>query len=357
MDRRHPRLDRLEATHSPAPLKSTCLFLLRLHWSAVTDVGDTPYDLISTLLPHSTAPQLLEIEANSPHIAQHTNHIWRDLCVHEFIEVRKAVEDGRMKKEDEPASWREQYAEEEVKREVKMQAILSKMRGRYEDYKEGRASTQLVNGAAQERRRKAAHGPARPKTLFDKARSNAKGIKAIYAPKKRFSGIGPRPSPSTAAPSALQPTAKASAPVESKPKAHVSPVKRPADRPDEPPAKRKRPLITTVTRRVSRPASAVSTASSSQTSPATSPPPSSRSSSTRPLQGVRTPSFSPPPPLSSLSIATHARPVAALPHRDRVDPYGTAIEGKGPHPPQQSPAANRPPLPRPSAGIFMPKKR
>lgn len=40
-----------------------------------------------------------------------------------------------------------------------MQAILSKMRGRYEDYKEGRASTQLVNGAAQERRRKAAHGP------------------------------------------------------------------------------------------------------------------------------------------------------------------------------------------------------
>lgn len=33
MDRRHPLLDRLEATHSPAPLKSTCLFLLRLHWS------------------------------------------------------------------------------------------------------------------------------------------------------------------------------------------------------------------------------------------------------------------------------------------------------------------------------------
>ncbi|GEM09427.1 mitochondrial protein [Rhodotorula toruloides] len=202
MDRPHPLLDRIGAPHSPAPLRSTCLFILRLHWAAVTDVGDTPYDLIATLLPHSTAPQLLEIEANSPHIAQYTNRIWRDLCVHEFIEVRKAVEDGTLKREDEPASWREQYAEEEVKREAKMQAILSKMRGRYEDYKEGRASTQLVNGAAQERRRKAAHGPARSKTLFDKARSSAKGIKAIYAPKKRFSGIAPRPSPSAASPSA-----------------------------------------------------------------------------------------------------------------------------------------------------------
>lgn len=46
----------------------------------MTDVGDTPYDLISTLLPHSTAPQLLEIEANSPHIAKYTNR-----CVFTFF--------------------------------------------------------------------------------------------------------------------------------------------------------------------------------------------------------------------------------------------------------------------------------
>ncbi|BGP29815.1 hypothetical protein JCM10296v2_001561 [Rhodotorula toruloides] len=239
-----------------------------------------------------------------------------------------------------------------------MQAILSKMRGRYEDYKEGRASTQLVNGAAQERRRKAAHGPARPKTLFDKARSNAKGIKAIYAPKKRFSGIGPRPSPSTAASSATTPVVKAPAVAALKPQADPSPVKRPANRPDEPPAKRKRPLITTVTRTVSRPASAISTASYSQTSPATSPPPSSRSSSARPLRGVRTPSFSPPPSFSSLSLASQPRPVASLPPRGRTGSPGAALEGKSPHSPQQSPST-RPPLPRPrpSAGIFMPKKR
>lgn len=172
----HPLLDRLEAKHSPPSLKETSLVMLRLHWSgqsqqpsgllpvhpnarrvntlltrgvetAVRDVGDAPFSLLKSLLPHSAADQLAEIEDNSPHIAPHTNGaercadtgdptvresyeltfsaprrptgIWRELCVHEFIEVRKAVEDGRIPKKEEPKSWREQYSLEEVKREVR----------------------------------------------------------------------------------------------------------------------------------------------------------------------------------------------------------------------------------------------
>lgn len=197
---------------------------------------------------------------------------------------------------------------------------------------------------------------ARPKTLFDKAKSNAKTIKAIYAPKKRFSGVAVRASPSTATDSTAQSTVKPSVPPETKTKTLASPTKRPADRTDSPPAKRKRPVITTVTRTVSRPASTVSTAASSRTTPAASPPPPPYFSSNRLSQGARTPSFSPPPPLSSLAAASHPRSLASPPQRTRTDPPGAAMPAKAVSPPQQSPAA-RPRARPPSASIFMPKKR
>ncbi|GAA5867529.1 hypothetical protein JCM8547_001209 [Rhodosporidiobolus lusitaniae] len=171
------------------PFKRICEAILRVHWSAVTDIGDCSYDLVSALLPLSSAPQLALLEANSPHLLPYTDDIWKDLCVADFIEVRKLVEDGRMKAEDEPASWRERYQEEEKKREAKMQAILSKMRGQYSEYSSGRGTVQTIDGLRQEKRRKTSHTTtARPKTLFDKAKSNARLITSIYAPKRRTAG-------------------------------------------------------------------------------------------------------------------------------------------------------------------------
>ncbi|GAA5945544.1 hypothetical protein JCM10213_004202 [Rhodosporidiobolus nylandii] len=194
-DRSHPLLDRIEATQSgPPSLRAVSESILRIHWSAVTDIGDTPYSLIQSLLPLSSAAQLSLLEANSPHLVPHTNELWKALCVADFIDVRKLVEDGRLKKEDEPRSWRERYAEEEEKREVKMQAILSKMRGQYSSYSSARGTVQEVDGLRMEKRRKTSHAsPARPKTLFEKARSNTRAISSIYAPKRR-------PQPAKAAP-------------------------------------------------------------------------------------------------------------------------------------------------------------
>ncbi|GAA5879889.1 hypothetical protein JCM3774_002271 [Rhodotorula dairenensis] len=185
MDRSHPLLDRLEATHSPPPLRDTALALLRLHWQAVRDVGDAPFALLKTLLPLSSAAQLADLELASPHLVPHTNSIWRQLCVNEFIEIRKAVEDGHISPRDEPTSWKEQYRLEEVKRAEKMQAIVSKMRGQINDYKTGRATTKEVDWRLEKRRKAASTAPARPKTLMEKARQNSKQIKSIYAPRRR----------------------------------------------------------------------------------------------------------------------------------------------------------------------------
>ncbi|GAA5843840.1 hypothetical protein JCM9279_000163 [Rhodotorula babjevae] len=184
MDRPHPLLDRLEASHSPPSLKSSALAILRAAWPAVTDLGDAHYGLVADLLPLSTASQLAMLEDASPHIAQHTNHIWRSLAINEFIEVRKVIEDGQISPEDEPESWREQYEREEARREAKMEELLSRMRGQLQDYKDRRKTIERVDGVQLAKARKAGP-PPRVKSLMDKARSNTKAIKSIYAPRRR----------------------------------------------------------------------------------------------------------------------------------------------------------------------------
>lgn len=155
--------------------------------AAVRDVGDAPYALLQTLLPLSSASQLADLEHNSPHLVSHTNPLWRQLCVNEFIEIRKAVEDGHISDRDEPESWREQYDLEAIKREVrlpsplsplsvrqhtvlirtkrkqeKMQAIVSKMRGQINEYKHGRATTKEVDWRLEKRRKTASSSSSAP---------------------------------------------------------------------------------------------------------------------------------------------------------------------------------------------------
>ncbi|GAA5890965.1 hypothetical protein JCM8208_003109 [Rhodotorula glutinis] len=184
MDRSHPLLDRLEATDSPPSLKSSAHAILRAAWPAVTDLGDAHYSLVADLLPLSTASQLAMLEDASPHIAHHTNHIWRDLAINEFIEVRKVIEDGQLSPDDEPESWRDQYEREEARREAKMEELLSRMRGQLQDYKDRRKTIERVDGVQLAKARKAGPAP-RVKSLMDKARSNTKAIKSIYAARRR----------------------------------------------------------------------------------------------------------------------------------------------------------------------------
>ncbi|GAA5917680.1 hypothetical protein JCM6882_008322 [Rhodosporidiobolus microsporus] len=143
--------------HALPRLRTTCEAILRLHWGAVTDVGDAPYDILANLLKLSSASQLSLLEDNSPHLRPYTNDIWKALCVADFIEVRKVVEDGRLSASDETQGWRERYVAEEAKRELKMQAIRSKMRGQYSEYTSGRGTVQSIDGLRQEKRRKTSH--------------------------------------------------------------------------------------------------------------------------------------------------------------------------------------------------------
>ncbi|GAA5878425.1 hypothetical protein JCM1840_002580 [Sporobolomyces johnsonii] len=318
----HPLLDRIEATSSPPSLRTSAESVLRHYWSTVNDVGDTPYELIANVLKLSSAHQLAQLEANSPHLASSTNHIWRDLCIHDFVDVRIMIEDGRMSRTDEPTSWKDRYAEEEAKREAKMEAILSKLRGQYKDHASDRASKsiQAVDGLRLEKRRKTNHGgsSAKPKTLFEKARSNTKAITSMYAPRRRPVQRTATTSSSSMFPSSRPaPTASAAS--------HKSPPPTPKSAVSIPPPKR--PAITTVTRTLKRPTP----------SAALSPPPSAPPKVASPplptysafASSSRHTSFSPPP--------QPARPISHLPMRARTGPPAPPL------PPRAAESASPPP--------------
>ncbi|GJN88821.1 hypothetical protein Rhopal_001792-T1 [Rhodotorula paludigena] len=349
MDRAHPLLDRLAATRGPPSLKSTCYQVLSAAWPAVSDVGDLPYDLVAPLLPASTAPQLAALELHSPHLEPHTNHIWRTLAINEFIEVRKAVEDGRMRTEDEPASWRHQYEQEEVKREAKMEAILSRMREQNKDYKEGRATTQLLDGVRLEKRRKVAQAPARPKSLMDKARLHTKAIASIYAPKRRKPAPAPRPAPPKPAPppSSMHPTSRPPpAPPRPPPGTSKSPPPPLEPAPPPPPPsvnERKRPVITTVTRPLKRPASTTAVGPPLKRTSAASPPPARALAGSSTSSSSRHSSFSPPPPPPGPLSPPPSHPSpAAVAHFSPVRPLSTQ-----PTPRARGPPPSLPPPPPP----------
>lgn len=53
-----------------------------------------------------------------------TIDIWKQLCVNDFIEIRKHVEDGKLNHpETDDESWKSRYYEEEEKKQVRSASL------------------------------------------------------------------------------------------------------------------------------------------------------------------------------------------------------------------------------------------
>ncbi|GAA5993002.1 hypothetical protein JCM5350_004315 [Sporobolomyces pararoseus] len=360
--------------------------ILRYNWVQspqldVRDVGDCPYEVLSNVLKLSTASQLSEIEENSPHLAPNTNDIWKQLCVNDFIEIRKLVEDGKLNHpETDDESWKSRYYEEEEKKQIKMKLVLEKLRGQYNELDEKKQSRQVqsIDGLRLEKRRKLTSGNGgslssqRPKSMLQKARHNTKAITSIYAPKRKpvqAPSARKVPALATAFPSSRKPVAKPPIALPSSTTGFPLPTSPPppqtatnSPKPHQAPAPsnvpNKRPVIKTVTR------TTTTTKRSSALNAAGSPPP-------------RQNSFSPPP--SSSFVVPPARPIAQIPLRARPAPAPAGPRAASPPtaalrkdlskkpPPPPIPAtlshASPPPVSssrRPAAsggGLFIPKKR
>ncbi|SCV68996.1 BQ2448_2016 [Microbotryum intermedium] len=174
----------LSPPRRPVPTLRTCAEnILKLHVSAITDVGDCNFDLIKNILALCPAEQLHLIEHQSPHISDHTGPLWKKLCVKDFVNIRIQVEDGTMKQE--PPSWRDLHREETKRRDAKMEAVQARMRTQYKGYSEGRATTNFVDGVQMAKKRKIAANTShqqgtRPKSLMQKARAQTAQIRSMY---------------------------------------------------------------------------------------------------------------------------------------------------------------------------------
>lgn len=187
----------------------------------INDFGDIRYDLIRDLLFLMKAEQLLQVEEQSPHLMDDdqgelplhpqllgtkltlcrlNTEIWKHLCINDFVQVRCLVEDNKM---NEPSSWRSLHADEVLKREARLEGILAKMRGTYQQHADSRGTIKEVDGVAAAKKRKVVISSggaffcssfrrgrelmgiaARPKSLYDKARSQSRQISSIYAPQR-----------------------------------------------------------------------------------------------------------------------------------------------------------------------------
>ncbi|GAA5911608.1 elongin A domain-containing protein [Sporobolomyces salmoneus] len=381
--------------------------ILRPFWSQVRDIGDCPYEVVSNLLRLSTANQLSELEENSPHLSTHTNGLWKKLCVNDFVEIRKLVEDQQLPASSSSAAllsgdadeetesdadvgvcWRDRYFEEEEKKQLKMQQVLSKLRSQYSSLSSAKQSRQVqtIDGLRFEKRRKltshshssSSSSSQRPKSLLQKVRQNSKQINSIYAPKRQYQQRRP-PAPSTTVrkvpaitTEAFPSTGKKILPIPKAAPSNKGPPPLPLPPPPPPPSSSaksppppvpKRPVIKTVTR---------TTTTLKRSSALLNSPP------------LRQTSFSPPPPQPSSFEVPPARPIAQIPLRARtvsttqqpgpstttkplpssaVGPPAARTQVLSPpgSPPPPPPLHTKPVVPQRRAsttgGLFIPKKR
>ncbi|KZO95779.1 hypothetical protein CALVIDRAFT_527897 [Calocera viscosa TUFC12733] len=114
-------------SHLPS-LKELCTRVVYNNLPSISSFGEMSYDSVHPFLMRMDANQLRCVEENSPHLIDHTEEIWKTLCMREFIEIRRAYDSGQL---DLPGSWRDVYDEAEAAREVKFAQLQAKMKDNY----------------------------------------------------------------------------------------------------------------------------------------------------------------------------------------------------------------------------------
>ncbi|KZT57029.1 hypothetical protein CALCODRAFT_496689 [Calocera cornea HHB12733] len=109
-------------------LKELCTRVVYNNLPSITSFGEMSYEAVHPFLMRMDAAQLRCVEENSPHLIDHTEEIWKALCLREFIEIRRAYDSGQL---GEPGYWREVYDDAEAARELKFAQLQAKMKNNY----------------------------------------------------------------------------------------------------------------------------------------------------------------------------------------------------------------------------------
>jgi len=151
---------------------------------SITSLGNLPYRLAKPILLLMSAEKLMEIERNSPHLKDDDQEIWENLCI-ERLGVKKDGDHFRP-----PKSWRKFYHVTLARQQQMEEDAGLRARNKYKALAAEKQEKRLVFTPHATPMKKArttgwGRGSVSPKTLFDKARSDARRKAIIYSPASR----------------------------------------------------------------------------------------------------------------------------------------------------------------------------
>jgi len=167
-----------------APVKTLTEFSMRTitaNLDSITSLGNLPYRLAKPILLLMSAEKLMEIERNSPHLKDDDQEIWENLCI-ERLGVKKDGDHFRP-----PKSWRKFYHVTLARQQQMEEDAGLRARNKYKALAAEKQEKRLVFTPHATPMKKArtngwGRGSVSPKTLFDKARSDARRKAVIYSP-------------------------------------------------------------------------------------------------------------------------------------------------------------------------------
>ncbi|KDQ07067.1 hypothetical protein BOTBODRAFT_149386 [Botryobasidium botryosum FD-172 SS1] len=165
-------------------LSQLCLRVISTNINDYQSLGDLPYRLVKPILEKCTPEALLQFEKASPHLKAEDQEIWEDLCYKHFGDVRRAPDGSELAA---PKSWRKHFVVCREQEAIRVEVAGARLREKYQRLEASKRDRQLIftdNVPPMKRQKMSGGGftwgATKPRTLFDKARSSAKKIKAVY---------------------------------------------------------------------------------------------------------------------------------------------------------------------------------
>ncbi|KAF9370748.1 hypothetical protein CPB97_002499 [Podila verticillata] len=170
--------------HVPS-LKEACLSTLERYIDCIEDIGVTPYYLIETVLRKCNAEQLARIEDHTEDLHESTDELWYLLATNEY----KPLRDGSPHY-DQSGDWRSNYEAAKQEERERFERVGAKLRQSYSRLDKNRQGRSVIvdpnlrlpsvsvrsSGSGW-----SGSAPRKPKTLFEKARMEARKITQMYA--------------------------------------------------------------------------------------------------------------------------------------------------------------------------------
>ncbi|UZJ54820.1 hypothetical protein CBS101457_004140 [Exobasidium rhododendri] len=111
----HPAIRQRKKVNTTLGEMTKKIILQKIH--LFDTFGITPFSIVRPILEQCTAKKLWSLEEQSPHLLNHTNYIWKRLCLKEFRDLAQAHGSGDLEEVD---HWRALF---EVRHSAQLEAL------------------------------------------------------------------------------------------------------------------------------------------------------------------------------------------------------------------------------------------